>query len=129
MLNGLVHPEHCLSLQLAEILFPADLHSIICLLSFFQEMSKGRLQQNTYIKERVCLGQDQILNILAMCSRSTFNDWANCFQDHELSLRLARAGAYQHIQSGRTSVMDAAALDKANITAEQSELAVKINSI
>ena len=53
-----------------------------------------------------------------------FEDWATCFHDHELSLRLARAGVYQHIQSGRTNVVDRAAIDNANVTMERSERVV-----
>ena len=92
---------------------------------FFSRNVKGRLQQNTYIQRARMFGTRPNSKYFELCvPDQLFNDWANCFQDHELSLRLARAGAYQHIQSGRTSVMDAAALDKANITAEQSERVV-----
>ena len=56
--------------------------------------------------------------------QTLFRDWANCFQDHELSLRLARAGIYQHVQSGRTNVVDRGAIDNENVTAEKSERAV-----
>ena len=41
----------------------ADLHSIICLLSFSRNV-KGRLQQNTYIKSAY-VWEDPILNILS----------------------------------------------------------------
>ncbi len=92
---------------------------------FFSRNVKGRLQQNTYIQRARMFGTRPNSRYFELCvPDQLFNDWANCFQDHELSLRLARAGAYQHIQSGRTSVMDAAAIDKANITTELSERAV-----
>ena len=50
-----------------------------------------------------------------------FSDWATCFQDHELSLRMAKAGVYQHIQSGSNRVVDKGAIDKENVTVENSE--------
>ena len=53
-----------------------------------------------------------------------FEDWATVFQDHEISLRLAKAGVYQHIQTGRTAVVDTGAIDKKNVTMDKSERAV-----
>jgi hypothetical protein len=52
---------------------------------------------------------------------SLFQDWAQCFQDHELSLRLAMSGTYAHIQSGRNQVADNPSIDKDNIIVSQSE--------
>jgi predicted peroxiredoxin len=92
---------------------------------FFSRNVKGRLQQNTYIQRARMFGTRPNSNFFELCvPDQLFNDWANCFQDHELSLRLARAGAYQHVQSGRTAVADAGAIDKQNVTVEKSERAV-----
>lgn len=92
---------------------------------YFSRNVRGRLQQNTYIQRARMFGTRPNSQYFELCvPEQLFVDWANCFNDHELSLRLARAGVYQHIQSGRTSVVDAAAIDKANVTVEQSERAV-----
>ena len=55
---------------------------------------------------------------------SLFADWGTVFQDHELSLRLARAGVYQHIQSSGNQVVDRPAIDNKHVTVEKSERAV-----
>ena len=92
---------------------------------FFSRNVRGRLQQNTYIQRARMFGTRPNSNYFELCvPDELFNDWANCFQDHELSLRLARAGAYQHVQSGRNAVADAAAIDRQNVTVEKSERAV-----
>ena len=92
---------------------------------FFSRNVKGKLQQNTYIQRARMFGTRPNSQYFELCvPEELFADWANCFRDHELSLRLARAGVYQHIQSGRTSVADAAAIDRANVTVEQSERAI-----
>jgi len=92
---------------------------------FFSRNVRGRLQQNTYIQRARMFGTRPNSQYFELCvPEQLYLDWANCFNDHELSLRLARAGVYQHIQSGRTSVADAAAIDQANVTVEQSERAI-----
>lgn len=92
---------------------------------FFSRNVKGRLQQNTYIQRARMFGTRPNSNYFELCvPDQLFNDWADCFQNHEVSLRLARAGVYQHVQSGRTSVVDASAIDKENVTVEKSERAV-----
>ena len=92
---------------------------------FFSRNVKRRLQQNTYIQRARMFGTRPNSQYFELCvPEQLFNDWANCFQDHELSLRLARAGAYQHIQSGRTSVVDSGAIDRQNVTVENSERAI-----
>lgn len=96
------------------------------LLSFYFSRSvKGRLQQNTYIQRARMFGNRPYSKFCELSVPTTlFDDWANCFSDHELSLRLAKAGVYQHIQSGRTSVSDKASIDSENVTVEKSERAV-----
>lgn len=93
------------------------------LLSFyFSRTVKGRLQQNTYIQRARMFGNRPYSEYFELCvPESLFIDWATVFQDHELSLRLAKAGVYQHIQSGRTSVIDGSAIDKNNVTMDKSE--------
>ena len=92
---------------------------------YFSRTVKGRLQQNTYIQRARMFGSRPYSKYFELCvPESLFNDWANCFQEHELSLRLAKAGIYQHIQSGKVAVVDRGAIDLQNVTAESSERAV-----
>jgi Z1 domain/Type III restriction enzyme, res subunit len=92
---------------------------------FFSRTVKGRLQQNTYIQRARMFGNRPYSEYFELCVPETlFQDWATVFHDHEISLRLAKAGAYQHIQTGKNSVIDSGALDKDNVTMEKSERAV-----
>lgn len=92
---------------------------------FFSRNVKGRLQQNTYIQRARMFGNRPYSKYFELCvPEQLYNDWADCFNDHELSLRLAKAKVYQHIQSGRTSVVDAGARDKANVTMDKAERVV-----
>lgn len=89
---------------------------------FFSRNVKGKLQQNTYIQRARMFGNRPYSKFFELCvPESLFEDWANCFHDHEISLRMAKAGIYQHIQSKRTSVIDNAAIDTKNISVENSE--------
>ena len=92
---------------------------------FFSRNVKNSVQQNTYIQRARMFGARPKSNYFELCvPKNLFSDWANCFHDHELSLQLGRAGAYQHIQSGRTSVVDSGAIDKENVEFGTSERAV-----
>ena len=92
---------------------------------FFSRTVRGRLQQNTYIQRARMFGNRPYSEYFELCCpESLFKDWATVFQDHEISLRLARAGAYQHIQSARTAVIDSGAIDKTNVTMDKSERTV-----
>lgn len=89
---------------------------------FFSRTVKGRLQQNTYIQRARMFGNRPYSKYFELCvPEELFQDWATVFQDHEISLRLARAGAYQHIQSKRVAVVDRGAIDNGNVTMEKSE--------
>lgn len=92
---------------------------------FFSRNVKGKLQQNTYIQRARMFGYRDYAKYFELCvPGKLFSDWANCFNNHELSLRLAKAGVYQHVQKGRMSVIDAAARDNKNVTVEKSERTV-----
>ena len=92
---------------------------------YFSRTVKGKLQQNTYIQRARMFGNRPYSAYFELCVPETlFSDWATVFQDHELSLRLARAGVYQHIQSTKVAVVDGGAIDKTNVTMEKSERAV-----
>lgn len=89
---------------------------------FFSRTVKGRLQQNTYIQRARMFGNRPYSEYFELCvPGELFQDWATVFQDHEISLRLARAGAYQHIQSKRVAVVDRGAIDNNNVTMEKAE--------
>ena len=92
---------------------------------YFSRTVRGRLQQNTYIQRARMFGNRPYSQYFELCVPETlFEDWATVFQDHEISLRLAKAGVYQHIQTGRTAVVDTGAIDKKNVTMDKSERAV-----
>ena len=92
---------------------------------YFSRNVKGKLQQNTYIQRARMFGNRPYSKYLELCvPGELFNDWATCFQDHELSLRMAKAGVYQHIQSGSNTVVDKGAIDKEHVTVEKSERAI-----
>lgn len=92
---------------------------------YFSRTVRGRLQQNTYIQRARMFGNRPYSEHFELCvPESLLQDWATVFQDHEISLRLARSGAYQHIQSARTAVVDSGAIDQKNVTMERSERAV-----
>lgn len=92
---------------------------------YFSRNVKGRMQQNTYIQRARMFGNRPYSEHFELCVPETlFQDWADCFQDHELSLRLAKSGAYAHVQSKKNAAADNAAIDKANVVVENSERTV-----
>jgi len=89
---------------------------------FFSRTVKGRLQQNTYIQRARMFGNRPYSRYFELCVPETLlSDWSTVFQDHEISLRLGKAGAYQHIQSTKTSVAPSSSIDKENVSVEKSE--------
>jgi hypothetical protein len=96
------------------------------LLSFyFSRNVKNKLQQNTYIQRARMFGWRPYSKHFELCVPETlFKNWAECFHDHEVSLRLAKAGEYLHVYGDKTQVVDAAAIDKNNVTSQNSERAV-----
>lgn len=92
---------------------------------YFSRNVKGKLQQNTYIQRARMFGNRPYSEFFELCvPKPLFDDWADCFSNHELSLRLARAGHYQHIESGRVSASDAAAIDAEHVVRGSSERSV-----
>lgn len=89
---------------------------------FFSRNVKGRLQQNTYIQRARMFGHRPYSKYFELCVPTTlFQDWADCFQDHELSLRLAKANHPIHVYGTRIQVADRGAIDLKNVTTESSE--------
>lgn len=84
------------------------------LLSFyFSRNVKHKLQQNTYIQRARMFGNREYSKYFELCVPQTlFENWADCFVEHELSLQSAIAGEYIHIASAKTSPADTASIDK-----------------
>ena len=89
---------------------------------YFSRNVKTGLQQNTYIQRARMFGNRPYSELFELCvPAKLFNDWSTCFHDHEMSVRLGKAGVYQHVQSGRTRVVDRAAIDLENVEMNTSE--------
>jgi hypothetical protein len=89
---------------------------------YFSRSVKGRYQQNTYIQRARMFGNRPYSEFFELCvPEKLFEDWAQLFQDHELSLRLAMAGSYAHLESGRNQVADASAIDRGNVEVSKRE--------
>jgi len=83
---------------------------------FFSRNVKGKMQQNTYIQRARMFGNRPYSKHFELCvPKSLFENWAETFQNHELSLILAKSGEYQHVQSKGNRAADAAAIDKSNV--------------
>lgn len=84
------------------------------LLSFyFSRNVKNKLQQNTYIQRARMFGNREYSKFFELSVPETlFENWADCFFEHELSLQSAIAGEYIHIASAKTSPADTASIDK-----------------
>lgn len=92
---------------------------------YFSRNVKNRLQQNTYIQRARMFGWRPYSKHFELCVPETlFKNWAECFHDHEVSLRLAKTGEYIHVYGNKTQVVDPGAIDKNNISTQTSERAV-----
>lgn len=89
---------------------------------YFSRNVKNKLQQNTYIQRARMFGWRPYSKHFELCVPETlFNNWAECFHDHEVSLRLAQSGNYIHVYGSKTQVVDAGAVDKTNVVNQTSE--------
>ena len=93
------------------------------LLSFFFSRSvKGKLQQNTYIQRARMFGtRPYVEDFELTIPHSLYENWADCFQDHELSVRLGKAGNLVHIERSTNRASDKASIDKSNIVIGRGE--------
>ena len=92
---------------------------------YFSRNVKNKLQQNTYIQRARMFGWRPYSQHFELCVPETlFKNWAECFHDHEVSLRLAKAGEYLHVYGDKTQVVDSGAIDKNNVSSQNSERAV-----
>ena len=93
------------------------------LLSFFFSRSvKGKLQQNTYIQRARMFGtRPHVKDFELTIPHSLYENWADCFQDHELSVRLGKSGNLVHIERSTNRASDNASIDKNNIVIGRGE--------
>ena len=92
---------------------------------FFSRNVKRRLQQNTYIQRARMFGYRPFSEFFELCVPETLlSNWADCFQEHEASLQMAKAGNYLHFYGSKTQVVDRAAMDTRNVQVEASERTV-----
>ena len=93
------------------------------LLSFFFSRSvKGKLQQNTYIQRARMFGtRPYVEDFELTIPHSLYENWADCFQDHELSVRLGKSGNLVHIERSTNRASDNASIDKNNIVIGRGE--------
>ncbi|MDA8951170.1 hypothetical protein N9H70_11000 [Pseudomonadales bacterium] len=83
---------------------------------FFSRNVKGKMQQNTYIQRARMFGNRPYSKYFELCApTSLYENWAECFQDHETSLRLAKSGEALHIEGSKNRASDSASIDKTNV--------------
>jgi len=91
---------------------------------FFSRNVKNKLQQNTYIQRARMFGNRPYSKFFElMVPETLFQNWADTFAHHELSLEMARSGDYIHFQGKKTSAGDSASIDKSNIMSANGERA------
>jgi len=87
---------------------------------FFSRNVKGKMQQNTYIQRARMFGYRPYSKHFELCvPADLFQTWASCFEQHEISLSLARAGDYVHIHSSATAAADSTSIDKKHVINER----------
>lgn len=83
---------------------------------FFSRSVKGRLQQNTYIQRARMFGVRPYSKYFELTIPKTlYQSWADCFQDHELSIKLGKSGNLVHIERSTNRAVDAGVIDKENV--------------
>lgn len=90
---------------------------------FFSRNVKGKLTHNTYIQRARMFGTRSYKKHFELAvPESLYNDWAECFHEHETALSLLRdSGIYLHIQSGRTRATDTRSVDKEHVVSSSGE--------
>ena len=91
---------------------------------FFSRGVKGKLQQNTYIQRARMFGNRPDSQFLEICVPETlFLNWANCFTDHEISVRAAKNQQPLHAYSDSNRPADSASIQKSTTVFSSSEMA------
>jgi len=89
---------------------------------FFSRGVKGKMQQNTYIQRARMFGARKYSEHFELCvPEAIFEQWADVFQDHELSLRFAKGGDLAHVQGEGNRAADPSSIDKSNVQVELRE--------
>lgn len=82
---------------------------------YFSRSVKGKLQQNTYIQRARMFGNRPYSRFFELCiPTQLYDDWVNCFFDHELSMLSAKSGDYLHIYGESNLPADRASLKKSS---------------
>lgn len=83
---------------------------------FFSRNVKGKFQQNTYIQRARMFGNRPYSKYFELCiPKGLYQNWGDCFIDHELSIILGKKGELIHIQRSTNRASDAASIDRQNI--------------
>ena len=90
---------------------------------FFSRNVKGKLTHNTYIQRARMFGTRPYKKHFELAvPESLFNDWAECFHEHEIALSLLKdSGIYLHIHSDKTRTTDTRSIDKENVVSKSGE--------
>ena len=89
---------------------------------FFSRSVKGKMQQNTYIQRARMFGNRPYAEFFELCIPDLlYEDWAECFADHEMSIRSAKSGNYEHVSSRRNSPAAASSIDRKTVVSGSKE--------
>ncbi|MBL6694781.1 MAG: hypothetical protein ISQ01_03455, partial [Luminiphilus sp.] len=84
---------------------------------------KSKLQQNTYVQRARMFGTRPYVSWLELSiPESLYQDWYDCFYDHELSVQSIMRGGKLHFSSRRTSSADSASIDERHVAGHSGEI-------
>ena len=90
---------------------------------FFSRNVKSKLQQNTYVQRARMFGTRPYVSWLELSiPESLYQDWYDCFYDHELSVQSIMRGGKLHFSSRRTSSADSASIDERHVAGHSGEI-------
>lgn len=89
---------------------------------FFSRNVKNKLQQNTYIQRARMFGNRPYSKFFELSVPKTlFENWADSFGHHELSLDMTKTGNSIWLEGKKTKATDSASLDKNNVSKNSGE--------
>ena len=93
---------------------------------FFSRGVKGKMTHNTYIQRARMFGTRGYSKHFELAiPKSLYEQWFECFTEHEESLRYLKSfGKYIHISGRKTQVTDSASIDPENIRYSSGEMEV-----
>ncbi len=90
---------------------------------FFSRNVKSKLQQNTYVQRARMFGTRSYAPWMEISiPESLYDDWWQCFYDHELSVKSIETGGNLHFSSRRTSSADSASVDNEFVAGHSGEM-------